>query len=109
MEIKIYLLQRPHIEIDGKEAFTKLNNKAFAMVLYLASKQGQAVSKEVLSEIFWPQQQEENARSNLRQNLSYIKKSARRNLPTFVRKRCPSYPQSETSAASTKIWISRWT
>ena len=74
MEIKIYLLQRPHIEIDGKEAFTKLNNKAFAMVLYLASKQGQAVSKEVLSEIFWPQQQEENARSNLRQNLSYIKK-----------------------------------
>lgn len=73
MEIKIYLLQRPHIEIDGKEAFTKLNNKAFAMVLYLASKQGQAVSKEVLSEIFW-QQQEENARSNLRQNLSYIKK-----------------------------------
>ena len=63
MEIKIYLLQRPHIEIDGKEAFTKLNNKAFAMVLYLASKQGQAVSKEVLSEIFWPQQQEENARS----------------------------------------------
>ena len=74
MEIKMYLLQRPHIEIDGKEAFTKLNNKAFAMVLYLASKQGQAVSKEVLSEIFWPQQQEENARSNLRQNLSYIKK-----------------------------------
>lgn len=74
MEIKIYLLQRPHIEIDGKEAFTKLNNKAFAMVLYLASKQGQAVSKEVLSEIFWQQQQEENARSNLRQNLSYIKK-----------------------------------
>lgn len=74
MEIKIYLLQRPHMEIDGKEAFTKLNNKAFAMVLYLASKQGQAVSKEVLSEIFWPQQQEENARSNLRQNLSYIKK-----------------------------------
>ena len=74
MEIKIYLLQRPHIEIDGKEAFTKLNNKAFAMVLYLASKQGQAVSKEVLSEIFWPQQQEENARSNLRQNLSYIRK-----------------------------------
>ena len=107
MEIKIYLLQRPHIEIDGKEAFTKLNNKAFAMVLYLASKQGQAVSKEVLSEIFWPQQQEENARSNLRHPTS--KKSARRNLPTFVRKRCPSYPQSETSAPSTKIWISRWT
>lgn len=74
MEIRIYLLQRPHIEIDGKEAFTKLNNKAFAMILYLASKQGQAVSKEVLSEIFWPEQQGENARSNLRQNLSYIKK-----------------------------------
>ncbi len=74
MEIKIYLLQRPHIEIDGKEAFSKLNSKAFAMILYLASKQGQVVSKEVLSEIFWPEQQGENARSNLRQNLSYIKK-----------------------------------
>lgn len=89
MEIKIYLLQRPHIEIDGKEAFTKLNNKAFAMVLYLASKQGQAVSKEVLSEIFWPQQQEENARSNLRQNLSYIKKICTEELANLCTEEVP--------------------
>lgn len=74
MEVRIYLLQRPRIEIEGKEALSKLNNKALALVLYLASKQGETISKEVISEIFWPEQQEENARSNLRQTLSYIKK-----------------------------------
>ncbi|MGF6375388.1 DNA-binding SARP family transcriptional activator [Clostridiales Family XIII bacterium PM5-7] len=74
MEVRIYLLQRPRIEIEGQEVLTKLNNKALALVLYLASKQGESISKEVISEIFWPEQQEENARSNLRQTLSYIKK-----------------------------------
>ena len=73
MEIKIYLLQRPRIEIDGDEKFSKLNNKAFAMIFYLAAKKGHKVSKELLSEIFWPEQSAEDARSNLRQSLSAIK------------------------------------
>lgn len=74
MEIKVYLLQRPHIEIDGRDGFAKLNHKALAMIFYLAVRKGQMVSKELLSEIFWPELPEENARSNLRQSLSYIRK-----------------------------------
>ena len=74
MEIKVYLLQRPHIEVDGREALAKLNHKELAMIFYLAARKGQMVSKELLSEIFWPELPEENARSNLRQSLSYIRK-----------------------------------
>lgn len=83
MVIRIFLLQHPHIEIDGREAFLKLNKKSLAMICYLAARQGQTVSRELLSEIFWPEQQEENARSNLRQSLSYIKKICTEELSAF--------------------------
>ena len=62
MVIRIFLLQHPHIEIDGREAFLKLNKKSLAMICYLAARQGQTVSRELLSEIFWPEQQEEAER-----------------------------------------------
>lgn len=83
MVIRIFLLQHPHIEIDDREAFLKLNKKSLAMICYLAARQGQTVSRELLSEIFWPEQQEENARSNLRQSLSYIKKICTEELSAF--------------------------
>ena len=56
MVIRIFLLQHPHIEIDGREAFLKLNKKSLAMICYLVARQGQTVSRELLSEIFWPEQ-----------------------------------------------------
>ena len=74
MEVKIYLLRQPSIQIDGQDALTRLSSKSMAMIYYLAARQGQTVSREMLSEIFWPEQSEENARSNLRQNLSFIRK-----------------------------------
>lgn len=74
-KVNIYLLQHPKIEIEGRQILKELNSKALTLILYLAANLEKVYSREVLSELFWPELPMENSKSNLRQVLWGIKKA----------------------------------
>jgi DNA-binding SARP family transcriptional activator len=65
------------LEITGSEAMAKasLTRKARALVAYLALRSGRGQSREKLAELLWGESAEEQARANLRQTLSSIRKA----------------------------------
>lgn len=80
MTVKIYLLQHPKIECDGQEILKEIHTKAAALIYYLAALNPKACSRDVLSEMYWPEVPAENSRANLRQTLSMIKKACAQDL-----------------------------
>lgn len=75
MTVNIYLLQHPKIECNGQEILREIHTKAAALIYYLASVSPKACSRDVLSEMYWPELPAENSRANLRQTLSSIKRA----------------------------------
>ena len=74
MQIRFYLLRTPEIEVDGRSIYDELNHKSAALLFYLAASGKKLLSRDELSELLWPNQLGDSARSNLRQTLSAVKK-----------------------------------
>jgi TolB-like protein len=72
--------------ITGGEATARasLTRKAKALVAYLALQGGRPQSREKLAELLWGNSAEEQARANLRQTLSLVRKSLNGDGPAFL-------------------------
>jgi TolB-like protein len=74
---KLHIALLGGLEIAGSEmtARASLTRKARALVAYLALRGGRGQSREKLAELLWGDSAEEQARANLRQALSSIRKA----------------------------------
>lgn len=68
--LKLYLLGKPHIELDGRP-YTGLLAKAQALLYYLALEPGRH-SRAALATLLWSEMPEERARGNLRTAMSRL-------------------------------------
>lgn len=74
-QLKIRLLGGLEITGNSGAGAPALTKKAKALVAYLALQRGQPQSREKLATLFWQDSPEEQARTNLRQALSSIRKA----------------------------------
>jgi TolB-like protein/Flp pilus assembly protein TadD len=80
----IALLGGLEIAGGGATARASLTRKAKALVAYLALQDGRSQSREKLAELFWGNSAEEQARANLRQALSSLRKALNRDGATYL-------------------------
>ena len=73
--VQIQLLGEPRISIIGQSEIRLPTRKAQALLIYLASPPGVARSRDQLAGFLWSRNAEEQARTNLRQNLSRLRKA----------------------------------
>jgi len=71
--LRISLFGPPAIVVDGKR-FQNSSRKAMALLAYLAMRAGERITRAHLSELLWADSPEEQARTNLRQTLSLLRK-----------------------------------
>ena len=73
--LQISLLGEPRISAADDCAIRLPTKKAQALLIYLASPLGVAHSRDQLAGLLWSRNAEEQARTNLRQNLARLRKS----------------------------------
>lgn len=77
-EFKLYLFGRPRLEYNGLPV-TVERHKALALLAFLALRQ-QALSRELLASLLWPESSQSTARTNLRTALAMLKQVLGTNL-----------------------------
>jgi TolB-like protein len=83
-KLTIRLLGGIEIIASHQAQAAALNRKARALVAYLALQRGQPQSREKLAALFWENSPEEQARTNLRQTLSLIRKALNSDKAKFL-------------------------
>jgi DNA-binding SARP family transcriptional activator/TolB-like protein len=73
--LRIKLLGEPRIAIIGQGDLHLPTRKALALLIYLASPAGVARSRDHLAGLLWSRNADEQARTNLRQSLSRLRKA----------------------------------
>lgn len=73
--LRIQLLGEPCISVTGQSDVRLPTRKAQALLIYLACPPGVARSRDHLAGLLWSRNADEQARTNLRQNLSRLRKS----------------------------------
>lgn len=73
LNLKLYLLGPPRVELDGDSVNIK-RRKALAMLIYLAVN-GQAYSRDALATLFYPDHSQSRARAYLRRDLAVLNTS----------------------------------
>lgn len=95
-KISIFLLGSPRIERAGEDVVMD-TRKALALIAYLAI-QGQAIPRDTLATIFWPDSDQPRARGALRRTLSALRKGIGSDVVI-------SEGQCLASEKSTNLWL----
>lgn len=73
-ELEIRLLGPLQVSVAGQPVLNFKSNKARALLVYLAVEAGKLHHRAVLAGTFWPDLPEQSALSNLRDNISFLRK-----------------------------------
>jgi adenylate cyclase len=74
-KLRLRLLGEPEISIECGEVVRLSTEKSKALLVYLASPSGVARSRDHIASLLWSRNDQEQARTNLRQNLARLRKS----------------------------------
>ena len=88
-EVKLYLFGSPHFEVDGQPVKLELR-KSLALLAYLAV-QREAVQRDFITNLLWPEEDSTRGRSHFRHVLSPLR-MAWLPWPHWLRMRLPNVP-----------------